>query len=252
MECSRINFVETFLRANGFKTYRGVKDSCSNQQQNVPKKKSTKSPKFNSNIPKSYNIDFNFSVSSMITGVALSVAGFYYFENRNLNEELIKSQLLSGEIDESANFTKFAHDEKLFLKSVHRRNERLCLYLLRNGAKPRILNDFGDNLLVKLIQNDLIEVLDFFFNFPNDLKLAMDFMDESTGDTPLLAAIKAEKFAIAKKLLEMGAKPIISSTSKYPSRSVYDFLKEIQNFESDESKDLLNYFDKLFKNNITK
>ena len=31
-------------------------------------------------------------------------------------------------------------------------------------------------------------------------------MDESTGKTPLLAALKAKKYAIAKKLLEMGAK----------------------------------------------
>ena len=78
-------------------------------------------------------------------------------------------------------------------------------------------------------------------------------MDESTGKTPLLAALKAKKYAIAKKLLEMGAKPIIPSTSTYPSRSINDFLKEIRNFESDdESEDLLKYFDKLFNNNTTK
>lgn len=244
--------MEKTLRANAFKTCRKINNSCSSQQQNVPKRKNTASSKLRSKLPKSFDFHFHISISSMITGVALSAAGFYYLENRNLNEDLIKSQLLLGEIDETANFSKLASDEKLFLNAVKHKNERLCLFLLRNGAKPRILSDFGSNLLVKLIENDLIEVLNFLLNSPNDLKLAIDFMDESTGKTPLLAAVQAKKYTTAKKLMEMGAKPIITSTSKYPARSINDFLKEILNVETDESEDLLKYLDKLFKNNITK
>jgi ankyrin repeat protein len=103
--------------------------------------------------------------------------------------------------------------------------------------------------LVKLIENYMIEVVNFLLNSStntNDFNVSIDFMDDSTGKTPLLAALKVKQFELAKKLLKMGAKPMIPSTLKYPSRSINHFIDEIRNFESDESKDLLNYVSKLF------
>jgi ankyrin repeat protein len=95
----------------------------------------------------------------------------------------------------------------------------------------------------------MIKVVNFLLNSStntNDFNVSIDFMDDSTGKTPLLAALKVKQFELAKKLLKMGAKPMIPSTLKYPSRSINHFIDEIRNFESDESKDLLNYVSKLF------
>ena len=256
-ECCRLNFkvvtkgIRNLNKVN--EIYLRPISTTSQQQQeqlNVPKrKKATTSPPARESKP--FHFHFDFSLSSMLTGVALSAAAFYYLENRNLNDGLIKSQLLSGQYDGGdllkINLSKFSNDEKFFMEAVNRKNQELCILLLKNGAKPRIFNDAGDNLLVKLIENDFMQVLTVMLNSQeNDLRLAIDSMDESTGKTPLLAALMAKKFPVAMKLLELGAKPMIPSTSKYPARSINDFLMEIKKDESPEAKDLLKYFERVF------
>lgn len=243
--CSRINLREFMkgLRRNMHIYEINEKPMSTTKSATLKKKTVNSTPK-----PKRFQFQMDFSFSSMLTGVAISAAAFYYLDNRNLSKELIKCQLLLEQKDDitDVNFDKLVKDERFFLEAVTRKNQRLCLLLLRSGAQPKILNDFGDNLLVKLIENDLIEVVNFLLS--TDLKLvAIDVMDESTGKTPLLAAIKSKHFNIAKKLLEMGAKPMIPTTSKYPARSMNDFLNEISNSDSPEAAELLNYFDKLFK-----
>ena len=241
-ECSRITLINKISK-NLRKGVEFCNSSVDSQKQNIPKKRST--PK---KEPKIFNFQCDFSTSSMMTGVFLTIAGFYYFENQNLNRLLVRSQLLSGEIDGGGGVSldKFVNDEVLFVEAIKRRNQKLCLLLLRSGAKPMILNDSGDNLLVKLIENDMIEVLEFLLNRP-DAKLAIDFMDTSTGKTALLAAIQAKMYPQAKKLLEMGAKPMIPSTPKFHTRTIQDFINEI-NENSEEAEELLRCFDKLFKN----
>ena len=76
----------------------------------------------------------------------------------------------------------------------------------------------------------------------------MDILNENTGDTPLLAAIKAKMFPQARKLLIMGAKPVIYATDKNKSRDLDDFLKAIGESDMESAMYLKNELIKLYGN----
>ena len=115
-------------------------------------------------------------------------------------------------------------------------NQELCLYLLQSGQTIKILNELGgENLLVKIIEKGMSKTMNYLLkNRLDEIRLALDVMDELSGNTPLLSAIQVKDFKSAKALLDLGAKPIIPTTSRFQARDIQHFMPKIEGAESEE------------------
>lgn len=218
-------------------------------QQNKANLKTKSSASSTAAAPKAKNfnfrVDFSFSLSSMLTGVALSGAGYYYLESQDLNRKLIKSQLLSGEIEGKEFLSKIKNDWKLFEEALERRNESFCILIIES---KEIIEDPNGDLLMRLIDKKMSRVIDYILSLTPEKRIhvQLDSVDSKTGRTPLLAALQSKMYVQAHKLLKIGAKPLIPATPEYPPRGINDFLKELDASDP-ASEEFLKDFNEIYR-----
>ena len=208
------------------------------------KVKTKTSSNFGFPIPFSIKIDFDCSVSlpSLLTGIILTGATLIYLENQDLQSKNLRSRLLLGDLNDEIKReslkipSDLTGDSDLFNEAVNTGNQELCLYLLQSGQTIKILNELGgENLLVKIIEKGMSKTMNYLLkNRLDEIRLALDVMDELSGNTPLLSAIQVKDFKSAKALLDLGAKPIIPTTSRFQARDMKHFMPKIEGAESEE------------------
>ena len=228
VESSRLPFLN---KPNLFSSYLLRSQSTSTKTSTAASESKAKAKSKPSNSPM-FNVKFDFSLSSALTGIALSGAGYYYLESKDLNEKLHRNKLLSGDydIDLETIDSKVLKDPKLFNESIKKGNEELCILILKSqGGSIK----YDNNLLLKLIEKRMPKVIDFILSEydENSLHSSCDSINVLSGKTPLLAALQSKMFPQARKLLKMGAKPLIPSIPGHPARGINDFLSELDDSE---------------------
>lgn len=214
-----------------------IKEAVSAPTTTKPKAKGSGSKSINL-----LNLQYDFSIASFISGIFFATSVYYYLESDKSETKLLRNQLLSDEINlDKLEKSKVLKDPKLFKEAFIKGNERLCLALLEQ--KHGELSDLiFDTILIEAIYKNMPRLVDYLLPY---CRQQIDVMNEETGDNPLLAAIKAKMFPLARELLKRGAKPFIPATLKYKSRGIEDFLKEIVDVtvESEDFKrDLLRLY----------
>lgn len=85
----------------------------------------------------------------------------------------------------------FLNNTDFFDAAVKTGNRALCARLIRNGQQVKILNENGDNLLVRLIEKGMPEIIGTLMQTHTaDTLKALDVIDALTGYTPISMAIK--------------------------------------------------------------
>lgn len=258
IESSRIQIAKLISNENNVKTlFFNNNNSNKNIKREIcmkvvkkrtPNAKTKVKTKPSSNFPFPFplpiKIDFDFSVSlpSMLTGIILTGATLIYLENQDLKTKNLRNRLLLGDLNNEikrgilkipSDLTK---DPDLFNEALNSGNQDLCLYLLQSGQSIRILNEIsGENLLVKVIEKGMSKTMNHLLkNRLNEIRLALDVMDDISGNTPLLSAIQVKDFKSAKALLDLGAKPLIPTTSRFQARHMKHFIPKIEDSDSEE------------------
>lgn len=98
-------------------------------------------------------------------------------------------------------------------------NRVLCSYLARNGQQVNLLKENGDNVLVRLIEMGMSEVIGTLIQKHTlDTFKALHAIDASTGHTPLSMAIKLEDIMAVYEIVSPRVKLHDSPTSAATKR----------------------------------
>lgn len=94
-------------------------------------------------------------------------------------------------------------DPDFFEDAVQRGERSVCYRLLKNGQRVRILNSNGNNLLVKIIEKGMTDLIGILLNDKktrDEASRALNVVDASTGKTPmkLLIEYRAPKYSCFK------------------------------------------------------
>lgn len=200
-------------------------------------------PKRLASPPSRFTFHADFSPASFISGFLLASSIYLYAEKDNLETELLKTQLLTGEIsiENAPPKSVIINDPKFLEEAFKRGNEHLCISLLKVHSNEILF----DGILIGSIYKNMPKVVDHLLDRSPQIN-QIDQRNEETGDTPLLAAIKLKMFSQARRLLRMGAKPFIPATDKHQSRGLKEFIKEIDGNLDEEAEALRKELIKLY------
>lgn len=104
----------------------------------------------------------------------------------NLKDEDVMKRLIRGPLP-----VHLLKDSKYFSDVVNRGNHKLCSQLLRNGQKIQLIDDEGNNLLVRIIERNMGHLIGVLMTTNHDqTMLALNLKDNKTGHTPFSKAVE--------------------------------------------------------------